>query len=214
MAAEGSLGDLAFRRPVEERPPLLELGDPVGGFFGEGLDHLPVVEELAAPHSVDKVLAPGVVGVYVPDRGRDAALGHDGVGLAEQALRDDADGEAVPGRGDRGPETRPSGADDQYIVLARLVCLTAPVLSVSLQLHHLPENRQVGYDTRLNEPEINVREQDREEAEPRPLRVPQIQPADAVVHIAPGVAPPDARVAISVAPDHVPERVAREAVGG
>src|SRR5215203_2526135 len=91
MAAEGALGDLAFRRPVEERPPLLELVDPFWCLFGEGLDHPPVVEELAAPHGVDKVLAPGVVGVDVPDRGRDAALGHDGVGLAQQALGDDAD---------------------------------------------------------------------------------------------------------------------------
>src|SRR5215212_3848387 len=148
MPAEGTLADLALRRPVEERPPLLELVDPLGCLFGEGLDHRPVVEELAAPHSVDKVLAPGVVGVDVPDRGRDAALGHDGVGLAEQALRDDADREAVPRPGDRGPETRPSGADDQDVVLARLVSLT---VSVSFQLHHLPQNRQVGYDARLNE---------------------------------------------------------------
>src|ERR671912_2072598 len=214
MAAEGTLGDLAFRRPVEERPPLLELIDPVWGLFGEGLDHLPVVEELAAPHGVDKVLAPGVVGVDVPDRGRDAALGHDGVGLAQQALGDDADREAVLGRRDSGPETRSSGADDQDVVLARLVYLTVSVVSVSLQLHHLPQNRQVGYDASLNEPEIYVREQHGEETIPGPLRVPQVQAADAVVNLAPGVAPPNTRVAILVAPDDVPQRVAREAVRG
>src|SRR5215218_7264844 len=212
MAAEGSLGDLAFRRPVEERPPLLELVDPVRSLFGEGLDHLPVVEELAAPHSVDKVLAPGVVGVYVPDRGRDAALGHDGVGLAEQALGDDADREAVLRRGDSGPEAVPPGADDQDVVLARLVHLAAPVLSVSLQLHHLPQNRQVWYDASLNEPEIYVRQEHRKQAEPRPLRMLEVQPAHPVVQLEPGVAPPHARVAILVAPDDVPQRVAREAV--
>ena len=151
-------------------PPLLELVDPVWGLFGEGLDHLPVVEELAAPHGVDKVLAPGVVGVDVPHRGRDAALGHDGVGLAKQTLGDDAHREAVLGRRDRSPETRSSGADDQDVVLARLVCLTVSVMFVSLQLHHLPQNSQVGYDARLNEPEIYVREQHGEEAEPGPLR--------------------------------------------
>src|SRR5215211_4932107 len=214
MAAEGALGDLAFRRPVEERAPLLELVDSVWGLFGEGLDHPPVVEELSAPHGVDKVLAPGVVGVDVPDRGRDAALGHDGVSLAQQALRDDADRQAVLGRRDRGPETRSSGADDQDVVLACLVSLTVSVLSVSLQLHHLPQNRQVGYDARLNEPEIYVREQHGEEAEPGPLRVPQVQPADAVVKLEPGIAPPNTRVAILVAPDEVPQRVAREAVRG
>src|SRR5215203_7392085 len=160
------------------------------------------------------MLTPGVVGVDVPNSGRDAALGHHGVGLAQQALGDDADREAVPGRGDRGPETSPPGADDQDVMLARLEPLTAPVVSVSLQLHHLPQNRQVGYDASLNEPEIYVREQHGEEAVPGPLRVPQIQAADAVVDLAPGVAPPNARVAILVAPEEVPQRVAREAVRG
>src|SRR5215210_5679608 len=152
MPAEGTLADLTFGRPVEERTPLLEFVDPVGSLFGKRLYHLPVVEELAAPHGVDKMPAPGVVGVDVPDRGGDAALGHDGVGLAEQTLGDDADREAVLRRGDRGPEAGPSGADDQDVVLARLVRLAAPVLSVSLQLHHLPQNRQVWYDASLNEP--------------------------------------------------------------
>src|SRR5215216_6097433 len=217
MAAEGALAYLALGRPVEERPPLLELVDPVWGLLGEGLDHPPVVEELSAPHGVDKVLAPGVVGVDVPDRGRDAALGHDGVSLAQQALGDDADRQAVLGRRDRGPETRSSGADDQDVVLARLVCLTVSVVSVvsvSLQLHHLPQNRQVRYHARLNEPEIYIREQHGEEAVPGPLRVLQVQAADAVVNLAPGVAFPNTRVAILVAPDDVPQRVAREAVRG
>src|SRR5215211_7654050 len=193
MAAEGALAYLALGRPVEERPPLLELVDPVWCLFGEGLDHPPVVEELSAPHGVDKVLAPGVVGVDVPDGGRNAAQ------------------QAVLGRRDRGPETRSSGADDQDVVLARLVCLT---VSVSLQLHHLPQNSQVGYNARLNEPEIYIREQHGEEAIPGPLRVSQVQAADAAVHLAPGVAPPNTRVAILVAPDDVPQRVAREAVRG
>src|SRR5215210_3403973 len=213
MPAEGTLADLAFRRPVEERAPLLQLVDPVGSLFGEGLDHLPVVEELAAPHGVDKVLAPGVVGVDVPDRGGDATLGHDGVGLAEQALGNDADREAVLRRGDSCPEASPSGADDQDVVLARLVGLAAPVLSVSFQLHHLPQNRQVWYDASLNEPEIYVRKEHRKQAEPRPLRMLEVQSAHAVVQLEPGVASPHARVAILVAPDDVPEREAREAVG-
>src|SRR5919106_4446674 len=195
MAAEGALAYLALGRPVEERPPLLELVDPVWGLFREGLDHPPVVEELAAPHGVDKVLAPGVVGVDVPDRGGDAALGHDGVSLAQQALGDDADRQAVLRRGDSGPEAGPSRADDQDVVLARLVCLA---VSVSLQLHHLPQNRQVGYYASLNEPEIYVRQQHGEEAVPGPLRVLQVQAADAVVYLAPGVSSPDTRVAILV----------------
>ena len=43
MAPKGTLGDLALRRPVEERAPLLQLVDSLRRFFGEGLDHLPVV---------------------------------------------------------------------------------------------------------------------------------------------------------------------------
>ena len=42
----------------------------------------------------------------------------------------------------------------------------------------------------------------------------KFKPADAVVELAPGVAAPNARVAIFVAPDDVPQRVAREAVRG
>src|ERR671915_1140594 len=37
VASEGTLGNLTFRRPVEERSPLLKLVDPFRGLFGEDL---------------------------------------------------------------------------------------------------------------------------------------------------------------------------------
>jgi hypothetical protein len=137
VPAEGALGDPALRRPVEERPPLLKLDNPLGGLLREVLDHPPVVEELAAVHRVDKVLAPGVVGVDVAHGGGDAALGHDGVRLAEERFRDDPDREAALGGRDRRPQPRAAGADDQDIVLAHLVALGDPVC-LFVSLHFLP----------------------------------------------------------------------------
>jgi hypothetical protein len=124
VAAEGALRDPALRRPVEERAPLLELDDPLGGLRGEDLRHPPVVEELAALERIDKVLAPGVVRVHVAHRGCDAALGHDGVRLAQQALGHYPDREVLLRGGDRGPKTRAAGADDQDVVLAHLIALS------------------------------------------------------------------------------------------
>src|SRR5918997_4218638 len=191
VAAEGALGDPALRRPVEERAPLLELDDPLGGLLGERLDHLPVVEELPAVHSVDEVLAPGVVGVHVAHGGGYAALGHDGVRLAEQALGNYPDREAPLGRGYRRPEARAAGADDQDVVLANLVTpVGRPTVRVSICLHllYLPltDERQVGDDPRLQEPHVNVRQEQRTEAEPRPLRVPQVEAGERRLKIAPG----------------------------
>src|SRR3712207_3218630 len=156
--SEGALGDPALRRPIEERAPLLELDDPLGGLLGERLDHLPVVEELPAVHSVDEVLAPGVVGVHVAHGGGYAALGHDGVRLAEQALGNYPDREAPLGRGYRRPEARAAGADDQDVVLANLVTpVGRPTVRVSVCLHllYLPltDERQVGYDAGHDEPQ-------------------------------------------------------------
>ena len=42
VAAEVALGDQALRRPVEQRPPVLELAHPVRGLLGVQLRHPPV----------------------------------------------------------------------------------------------------------------------------------------------------------------------------
>ena len=67
-----------------------------------------------------KVDLPRIVRRDVPERGRDAALGHDGVGLAEQRLADEPD-VGTGGLGlDRGAQAGPAGADDQDVVRAGL----------------------------------------------------------------------------------------------
>ena len=86
VAAEVALEDQAVLGPVEQRPPVLELADPVGGLLGVELGHAPVVEHLAAPHGVAEVDLPVVLGVDVAQGGGHAAFGHDGVGLAQQGL--------------------------------------------------------------------------------------------------------------------------------
>ena len=105
---------------VEDRAPLLELAHPLGRLLGVQLGHAPVVEPVAAAHGVAEVRGPAVAVVDVRQRGGHAALGHDRVGLAEQRLADDADGQAgVDGR-DRGAQAGAAGADDEDVVWSGL----------------------------------------------------------------------------------------------
>ena len=50
------------------------------------------------------------------ERRRDAAFGHDGVGLAEQRLADQRDARAGRARLDRGTQPGAAGADDEDVV--------------------------------------------------------------------------------------------------
>ncbi len=102
VAAEVALADPAVRRAVEEGAVGLELPDPVGRLLGVQLGHPPRVEELAAAHRVAEVHLPAVLAVDVAHARRDAALGHDGVRLAEQRLADDRRSACRP-RGRRSP---------------------------------------------------------------------------------------------------------------
>jgi hypothetical protein len=115
VAAEVALQDAAVLRAVEQRAPLLELEDAVGRLLRVELRHAPVVEHLAAAHGVAEVDLPVVLG-HVAQRRGDAALGHDGVRLAEQRLADERgagahapslDGRAQPGA---------ARADDEDVV--------------------------------------------------------------------------------------------------
>ena len=72
--------------------------------------------ELHAAHRVGEVHLPAVAVVDVRHRGGHAALGHDGVGLAEQRLADQPDLHAGGRRLDRGAEARPAGADHEHVV--------------------------------------------------------------------------------------------------
>ncbi len=89
VAAEVALQDAAIAGAIHHGAPRLQLANAIRRLLGVQLGHAPVVEVLAAAHGVGEVHAPIVPGVDVGQRSRDAALGHDGVRLAEQRLADE-----------------------------------------------------------------------------------------------------------------------------
>ena len=91
VPAERALEDPPVGRPVEDRAPQLELAHPVRRLLGVELGHPRVVQELAADHRVAEVDLPRIGRRDVAERRRDAALGHDRVGLAEERLADEPD---------------------------------------------------------------------------------------------------------------------------
>ncbi len=118
VAAEVALEDPAVLGAVEQRAPGLELAHAVRRLLGVQLRHAPVVEVLAAAHRVGEVHPPVVAVVDVGQRRGHAALGHHGVGLAEQGLADQADANPLlRSGGDRRAQAGAAGADDQHVVL-------------------------------------------------------------------------------------------------
>jgi hypothetical protein len=84
------------------------------------LSHAPVVEELASAHRVAEMHLPVVLGIDVAERGGDAALRHDRVGLAEQRLADQRGLRAVSRCLDRCAQAGSAGADDDDVVVVDL----------------------------------------------------------------------------------------------
>jgi len=114
---EIALEDQPFLGPVEERTPLLQLEDAIRRFLGVDLGHPPVVQQLAAAHRVAEVDVPAVFLPDVAQGRRDATLGHDGVGLAQQRLADQGGFRAVRRCLDRCPQAGPAGPHDDDVVL-------------------------------------------------------------------------------------------------
>ena len=131
MPAEVALQDQAVLGAVEQRAPLLELEDAIRRFLGVDLGHAPVVQQLAAAHRVAEVDLPVVLFPHVGQRRGDAAFGHDRVRLAEQRLADEAVRAPWAERLDRGAQPSPAGADDEHVVLVRLVSLLAAIRTQS-----------------------------------------------------------------------------------
>ena len=102
---------------VENRPPLLELVDAVRSLFCVQLGHAPNIEHLAAPHGVPEVHLPVVPRVDVAERRRHTTLGHDRVGLAEQALRQHPRRQLVRAALNCRSQASPTGADNDNVVL-------------------------------------------------------------------------------------------------
>src|SRR5712691_1740055 len=121
VAAEIPLKDPAVAGPIEHRAPRLELADAIRRFLRVQLRHAPVVHVLAAAHRVGEMDLPVVPIVDVRQGGRDATLGHHGVGFPEERLADEADGDAGSRRLDGRPQPRAAGADDEHVVFVGLV---------------------------------------------------------------------------------------------
>ena len=120
VAAEVALDDAAVLGAVEQRAPALQLADAVGRLHGVDLRHAPVVEHLAAAHGVAEVDLPVVLGPDVAHGGGHAALGHDGVRLAEQGLADQRRAQAALLGLDGGAQPGAAGADDDDVVVVGL----------------------------------------------------------------------------------------------
>ena len=152
MAAEIPLQDPAVLRAIEDGAPGFELADAIGRFLGVQLRHAPVVHVLAAAHRVGEVDLPAVAVVDVGERRRDAAFGHDGVGLAEERLADQPDLHAGRRRFDRRAQPGAAGADHQNVVFVRFGTSS--------------QDAEVRPDAHRAEPHVEVGEPDREQAEP------------------------------------------------
>ena len=133
VAAEVALQDAAVLGAVEHRAPGFQLADAVGRFLGVQLGHAPVVDVLAAAHGVGEMDLPVVAFVHVGQGRGDAALGHDGVRLAQQRFADQADRDARRGSFDGGAQPGAAGADDQHVVFVRLVFGHAQKILQSVQ---------------------------------------------------------------------------------
>ena len=141
VTAEVALEDEPVLRAIEERAPLLELEHPVRRFLRVQLGHPPVVEELSATHGVAEVDPPVVLFPDVPERRRDPALGHHGVGLAEERLADQRRARTL-GRGfDRRAQARPTRADHDHVVVVSLQSFLAHLRRSTADRRSRPRRR-------------------------------------------------------------------------
>ena len=123
VAAEVPLQDQALVGAVEQCAPFLQLQHPVGRLLGVELRHAPVVEQLAAAHGVAEVNLPVVLRPHVAHGGGDAALGHDGVRLAQQRLADDGCPGALVVGLDGGAQAGAAGSHHDHVVIVCFVAL-------------------------------------------------------------------------------------------
>ena len=148
MAAKIPLQDTTVGRPIEYGPPGLELSHPIRRLLCVQLRHPPAIEVLPPSHGVGKVRRPPIAIINVGQRGRHAAFGHDRVGLAQQRLAHEPYRHSGRRGFNRRTETSSAGANDEHIVLKRLMvhhtllitCLQQPAQrmrrSVQMPMEH------------------------------------------------------------------------------
>ena len=121
MSPKISLKDLPVFSTVENGPPGFEFSNAVGCFFCVKLRHSPVVHVLPAAHRVGEMHFPIVAVVDVAEGRRHPALGHYGMGFAEQRFADQTDANARRGRLDRGTQACTTSTDYEYVMFERCV---------------------------------------------------------------------------------------------
>ena len=114
VAAEGALVDLAALGARERHAVVLELVDRLRRLAGEVLHRVVVAEPVRPLDGVVHVPLPAV-GAHVAERGRDAALGGDGVRAGGEDLCDAGGGEALLGHAEGRAEAGAAGADDHHV---------------------------------------------------------------------------------------------------
>ena len=172
MPAEVSLQNAAVLGAVEECAPRLQFAHTFRRFLGVQLRHAPVVQVLPAAHGIGEMNAPVVAIVDIGQSRGNTALGHHGVRFAQQRFADHANFGAVGSGFDRGAQTGPTRTDDQNVI------------GVAMEFRHLQDSPVVP-DPHRAEADVDIRKSHPKQTSPRPLLMPCIQAAHAVVELMP-----------------------------
>ena len=123
VPAEIALENKPFFSTVEKGAPFLQFQHSVRRLLRVNLRHAPVVQQFAATHGIAEVNFPVVFRIDISQGRGDAALGHHGVGLAQEGFANQG-GPRPLGRGlDSRAQAGATGANDNDIVLVALVLL-------------------------------------------------------------------------------------------
>jgi hypothetical protein len=88
MATEVPLKNPTVVCAIENRPPRFELADSRGRLARVQLGHTPIIDVLPATHGIGEMDAPAIAIIDIRQRGRDSALSHNRVRLAQKRLAD------------------------------------------------------------------------------------------------------------------------------
>ena len=124
VSTEPSLVDAPVRRPVEGKPPALQLIDRLDGFLGHQEGRRLIDEVVATFHGVERVPL-GRVLLHVAERRADTPLRGSGVRAGRIQLGDHG-GPASLGELDRGAQPGTAGADHERVVRMRRGHPTGP----------------------------------------------------------------------------------------